>query len=625
MPVARKKQQKNSKLRYLEYYDLQSTFDKLYDDSCKNKCFNHLYEIISSDENIKLAYRNIKRNSGSVTSGTDNITVRDIEKIPTDKFVLIVKKKLQWYKPKTVKRVEIPKPNGKTRPLGIPTMWDRVVQQCILQVLEPICEAKFHERSNGFRPNRSAEHAISQAGHMIQRSHCHYVVDIDIKGFFDNVNHSKLIKQMWQMGIQDKKLLCIIKEMLKAPIKMPDGTIELPKKGTPQGGILSPLLSNIVLNELDWWISNQWETFPTQHDYDQVNPNGSIDRGNAYRALRNTNLKEIYIVRYADDFKIFCKNRNDANKIFEAIKKWLWERLRLQISDEKSRIVNLRNGYSEFLGFKLKAIRRGNKYVISSRISDKAIQRITMKLKEQIKNVVNPANVKDEAKEISLYNSMVMGIHNYYCIATKCSIDFSKIARSINFVLKNRLMDRLKKQGDLKGFKVIRDRYGQSKQMRYVHNMPIIPVGYAQYKIPFYKKRSINMYTPEGRIEIHKKLGVNMNILLSLMRMKETNKSIEYMDNRLSLYSAQNGKCAITDKVLELYEIRCHHKIPLQYGGSDRYGNLIILHKDVHMLIHAVNTDTINKYLEIIKPTKTQLQKINTLRIKAKRNVICMS
>ena len=620
--MAREKREKNSKLRHMEYYDLQSTFDKLYADSCNNKIFNNLYSIIVCDENIKLAYRNIKRNSGSVTSGTDGITVNDIEKIPLDKFVAIVKKKFQWYKPKTVKRVEIPKPNGKTRPLGIPAMWDRVVQQCILQVLEPICEAKFYERSNGFRPNRSAEHAISQAGHMIQRSHLHYVVDSDIKGFFDNVNHSKLIKQMWRLGIQDKKLICIIKEMLKAPILLPNGEIVNPDKGTPQGGILSPLLSNIVLNELDWWITSQWETFPTRHNYDYLNSNGGINRGNAYRALRNTNLKEIYIVRYADDFKIFCKNFSDANKIFIATKNWLWERLGLQISEEKSKVVNLKKGYSEFLGFKLKAIKRGNKYVVSSRVNDKALQRITVELKEQIKKIATPINLNDEAKEVSLYNSMVMGIHNYYCIATKCSLDFSNIARSINFVLQNRLMDRLRKQGTLTGFKVIRDRYGRSKQLRYIHDMPVIPIGYVQYKIPFYKKRSINIYTVEGRSEIHKKLGVNMHILLALMRMKDINNSIEYMDNRLSLYSAQNGKCAVTGRVLELGEIHCHHKIPLKYGGTDRYGNLIIIHEYVHHLIHATDNDIIKKYLKLLSLTDSQVKKINLLREKAKLSKI---
>ena len=107
---------------------------------------------------------------------------------------------------------------------------DRLIQQCVLQVLEPICEAKFFERSNGFRPNRSAENAIAQAERMVQRMNLHYVVDVDIKGFFDNVNHGKLLKQMWTLGIRDKKLLCIISAMLKAEVV----GIGFPEKGTPQ-------------------------------------------------------------------------------------------------------------------------------------------------------------------------------------------------------------------------------------------------------------------------------------------------------------------------------------------------------------------------------------------------------
>ena len=213
-------------------------------------------EIIEREENIKLAYRTIKMNSGSNTAGVDRRTIKNLMELSEEEYVRLIRKQFSNYHPRPVRRVEIPKPNGKMRPLGIPTIVDRIVQQCVLQVMEPICEAKFSENSNGFRPNRSAETAIAQCMRLIQVQHLYHVVDLDIKGFFDNINHTKLIRQIWALGIRDKKLLCILKEMLKAPIIMPNGEKVYPQKGTPQGGILSPLLANIVLNELDWWIAS---------------------------------------------------------------------------------------------------------------------------------------------------------------------------------------------------------------------------------------------------------------------------------------------------------------------------------------------------------------------------------
>lgn len=189
-----KKLLKKQKIRNCEYYDMQSIFDELYADSKKGCYFCNIVEIMKQPENIKLAYRNIKKNKGSKTAGTDKKTISDLSKWKENALIAHVQKRLDWYIPDTVRRVEIPKENGKTRPLGIPTIMDRLIQQCILQVLEPICEAKFFKRSNGFRPNHSAENAIAQAERLIQKVGCHYVVDIDIKSFFDNVNHGKLLK-----------------------------------------------------------------------------------------------------------------------------------------------------------------------------------------------------------------------------------------------------------------------------------------------------------------------------------------------------------------------------------------------------------------------------------------------
>ncbi len=616
---------KKNKIRHSEYYDLQDCFDKLYAKSKQGDVFTNLVEIISSEENIRLAYRNIKRNSGSHTSGVDKLSIKDIERLFADKLVEIIQRKFKFYKPKPVKRVEIPKPNGKTRPLGIPTIVDRLVQQCILQVLEPICEAKFHERSNGFRPNRSAEHALAQCYRMIQMQNLHFVVDVDIKGFFDNVNHSKLIRQMWALGIRDKQLICIIKEMLKAPIIMPDGSTQYPTKGTPQGGILSPLLANIVLNELDWWISSQWENMRIYNEYKvSYSKRGTVNKGSIYKALRTSGLKEMYIVRYADDFKIFCRKRSDADKVFIAVKQWLKDRLSLEISEEKSKVVNLKKQCSEFLGFKLKAVRKGGKFVVRSHMSEKAVKREIEKLKAQIVKIEHSNKRKSIGIEVNQYNLMVMGIHNYYRYATKVSSDCSKIQFIINTVLYNRLRKEVTRSGP-NGRSFICKQYGKSKMLRYICEMPIYPIGYVRTKNPMDKKKEICKYTAEGREEIHRNLKFNetvMTVLHMLARAYLPNRSVEYMDNRVSLYAAQYGRCAVTGKVLWIDEIHCHHKKPISQGGTDKYKNLVIVHIDVHKLIHATATEIIQAYLDKIKPNKSQLDKINKLRMLAGNTAI---
>ena len=599
---------KKQKLRNAEYYDMTDVYDNIYKESSKGKVFTNLMETIESENNILLAYRNIKKNSGSKTKGVDGKTIEDIENWTTDYLVYKVRKKLENYKPKAVRRVEIPKEgNNKTRPLGIPCIIDRIIQQCILQVLEPICEAKFHERSNGFRPNRSTEHAIAQSYKMIQGYKLNYVVDIDIKGFFDNVNHKKLRRQLWTIGIRDKKLLCIINEMLKAPVIMQNGLKRYPRKGTPQGGILSPLLSNVVLNELDWWVSNQWETLKTKNEYSCGGPKN--------RALKTTKLKEMYIVRYADDFKIFCRSRNDAEKIFKATKQWLKERLHLDISKEKSKVINLRTKYSEFLGFKMKATKKGDKWVVKSYMSDNAIKKAENKLISKIKRIQKAGEEGRAKYELDHYNLVVWGIHNYYQYATHISKNSSDIAFKVNRVWNNRFKRRLSKQGQLKpGY--LKDKYGKSSQIRYLDGFPITPIGYIQTKNPMYKKKVINKYTAEGRKEVHKSLGIDLKVIKEYMKKRKSNEKAEFSDNRISLYCAQKGRCYVTGLPLELDTLDCHHKKPRKLGGTDEYKNLVLVHVTIHKLIHAVKQETISKYSSILELNKAMIKKVNALRKK---------
>lgn len=541
---------------------MQSVFDELYENSLAKCEFKNLISIITAEENIRLAYRNLKKNAGSRTPGTDGKTIADLAKMSEPELIGFVQQKFNWYQPQSVRRKEIPKGNGKTRPLGIPTIMDRLIQQCVLQVMEPI--------------------------------------------------HGKLLRQIWSMGIHDKKLLSIISAMLKAEV----AGIGFPEKGTPQGGILSPLLSNIVLNELDWWITSQWVGMPTRHEYSgKIHENGTKDQSKKYRELRKTNLKECYIVRYADDFKIFCRKHSDAVKLFEATRAWLKERLGLDISPEKSKIVNLKHAYSDFLGFRIKVHKgKRNQYVVISHIAPKALDRIKETAKKKVKAIQHSSGEMEEFKAVSDYNSFVMGIHNYYRMATAASPDIQRLAFEIKISIKNRLQERVRRRSN-QTIPEYAKRYARSREIRFIGKNILLPIGYIQHHPPIHKKKSVNKYTAAGRAEIHKNLEcVDMSILHSLMKNPITSATVEYNDNRISLYVAQQGKCAITKKQLSLEEIHCHHKKPKSLGGGDNYANLIILHERIHRLIHATQKGTISAIMQTVQLNKQQLDKLNKLR-----------
>lgn len=613
-------------LRHTEYYHMQQRLDELYDSSLQNHEFTNLMSDILSDENILLAYRNMRSNTGSTTAGTDGKTIKDIAKLEPEVVIKNVRYymtgSVHGYRPKPVRRKDIPKPNGGIRPLGIPCIWDRLIQQCVKQIMEPICEAKFSDNSYGFRPDRSVENAMASVYRLLQKSHMCYVVEFDIKGFFDNVNHSKLIKQIWTMGIHDKTLIYIIKQMLKCPIKLQDGSVEYPTKGTPQGGILSPLLANIVLNELDHWVDSQWERNPVIYQYStSKNKSGGECFSNGYAGMRRkSNLKEIHIVRYADDFRIFCKTYEAAQRVLYATKAWLKERLKLDISDEKTRIVDVKNHYSEFLGFKMKLKLKSDKLVVQSHVSDKAMSRITHDLVEQAKNVAYNRKGHTARDEIVLYNQMVLGIHNYYNIATDVNLDFQKLKGRIHLIFLNRMKTGATTRYVKCGRPLTeseRKYYGKSNMIRYDAETkePIYPIGYVQHKSPIHKRKQVCRYTVNGRQLIHDNVSVNANLMYLLSAAKSYGRSIEYMDNRVSLYSAQKGKCAVTGyEFLSVDEIHCHHKIMKSKGGTDNYSNLVLILNDVHILIHAVDDSVIQKYLNILHLTKKQIEKVNQYR-----------
>ena len=393
-------------------YDMTDTFKELYTQGQSGKIFNNLYSLIISDNNILLAMKNISTSSGRHTKGIDGKTIAMYQKMSVENLIGIVKQRLNNFKPMKVRQIFIPKSNGTKRTLGILTFEDRLIQQCIRQVLEPICESKFHLNSFGFRSLRSTKHAVNKMILIIQMTKYDYCVDIDIKDFFDNINHEILLNQIYNLGIHDKKLLAIISKMLRVNV---EGE-KIKRTGLIQGSILSPLFSNIFLNELDWWLNAQCKTsnkLPTDN--------------------------KIYFVRYADDFKILCKTFSDAFKVFNTVKVWLAENLRLNISNEKSKIVNLRTQGSEFLGFKIKSNLKDGVYFVESHVSDNNKLKIQNNLCKIISRIDD--NGKNAKKVLKDLNRQIATSHNYYQSASHVKQDFQSIGRFCKNLLDAKLKD----------------------------------------------------------------------------------------------------------------------------------------------------------------------------------------
>ena len=585
------KNRKKQVLRNSEYYDLQSVHDELYSRSERGATFTNLMGIIMDERNVRLAYRNLKTNKGKNTPGTDGKIITDLGSLTTVELAEIVSNRLNDFKPQVIRRVMIPKPNGKERPLGIPTIEDKLVQQCIKQILEPILEAKSYKHSYGFRPNRSTEHAIKRLFHLTTCNRLHYAVDVDIKSFFDEVDHGKLLKQLWTLGIRDKTLLKIISKMLKAEVEG-EGVQE---KGLPQGGVLSTILANVVLNELDWWIHSQWQGVKTKTDF-------KTSRIKTV-ALQSTNLKEMHIVRYCDDFKILCRTAKDAQKTFVAVKEWLGERLGLEVNHEKSKVVNLRKNRSEFLGFEVKVKPKKKGYVMKSYVSRKSLKRIKMDIKNRlasIKKNPTPANCKN-------YNQAIIGRHNYYSLASNCNLDFNKIYFSVRKHLFNQTKHFRQKDGAItESYKKL---YGQyNYKITTIANVSLFPIGGVKMRKSKPFNPEICLYTEDGRSLIHTKLQPFLSSGIKyLLDYPDKNETVAVNDIRLSKYSGQRGKCYISGKPLDLENI-ITHRITTAY--DDNYSNIVLINKIASYLVHELNKATLTK---IIKDMNLSVKGYNRL------------
>jgi len=372
-----------------------------------------LLEKILSKDNLNNAYKQVYKNKGA--SGADGVTVDELSsyiKEHKEEILSLIRKRK--YKPQPVRRVYIPKENGKLRKLGIPSVIDRVLQQAIVQVLTPIYEEQFSNNSFGFRPGRSCEQAVIKALECFNDGY-EWIVDIDLQSFFDEVNQDKLMAIIHRT-IKDDDVISLIRKFLQSGV-MEKGVIQETRRGTPQGGNLSPLLSNIMLNELD----------------------------------KELEARELNFVRYADDCLIMVKSEKAANRVMESITTFITKKLGLKVNVEKSKIARPNN--IKYLGFGF--YKKINQNIWRPKPHIKSVEKFVYKLR-QILLRKRGIPLNQRLKELKY---LIYGWINYFRIA-----DMKKLLEKLDMKVRRKLRVIIWKQ-----WKKIKKRYTSLRKLGITH------------------------------------------------------------------------------------------------------------------------------------------------------------
>lgn len=564
--------------------------------------FKGLVEIMSSEVVIMTAIHNIKANKGSKTPGIDQKII-DKDYLQKDYYEVVtdIQNSFTNYKPDMVRRKWIPKPGKQEkRPLGIPTIKDRIVQECVKLIIEPILEAQFFQHSYGFRHWRDTHMALERVKDQVHRIGYYWIVEGDISRFFDNVNHTILIKKLYHMGIADRRILMIIKEMLKAGIMDECKKNEL---GTPQGGIISPILANVYLHQMDKWITREWENKVTQNNYSS--------KRNQYQSLhRYSNLKPAYLIRYADDWILLTDSKEHAEKWKYRISKFLETNLKLKLSDEKTLITNIKEKPIHFVGFTYKVIkepsmRKGYKPVV--RPQQERIDKKLLEIIQDIKMLRLPMTKENLIESISKINSKIRGIINYYSAANMVYFSLAKYHRRITTVAMNSLRRKgviFKPAREVNNLIALHSNYSTWIPAIKLPNEQLIGItspAFCKYQKTYNKNQEETPFSSKGR-ELHLKRTRKQ---LSLARMEEIlqvpeiikfNKydkskeiyNYEYFMNRMYAFNRDKGRCKICgEPIINGDKFHCHHistNLPLQQ--INKVQNLLSTHSKCNKLIH---------------------------------------
>ena len=588
--------------------ELLALLDKLYQQSREAReagerpAFKGLLEIMSAEATIVTAIHNIKSNHGSDTPGVDNKTMKRDYLQKSYKWVINdIRTAFEKFEPQKVRRKYIDKPGKKEkRPLGIPTIRDRIVQECMRIVMEPIMEAQFFEHSYGFRPMRDTAMALERLNFITFHTGYYWFVEGDISKCFDHIDHATLLRRLYHMGIKDRRVLQIIKQMLKAGVL---DECEVNEEGTMQGGIISPLLANAYLDIMDEWVTKQWELKHTEHAYIQ----DSAKR----RALKKTNLVPGFLVRYADDFVIITDSREHAEFWKASLQAFLETGMKLTLSKEKTLITDVRKKHACFLGYEFRVVKGKGEhgYVTRTRPDRERLCRKVDALTDSIKKIPRETSREKLIDEINRINSQIRGVIQYYQCCTWVSVSMEKYGRKLQLAASRRL----------KQFK------GKWIPAKETQNLPRIHQNYRQ-KLPSVKYRDIYIgvtsltfcqwqetrgknpketpYTKEGR-DINFRRTKKKRIQARLDELYSENvatavlngkwghlNNFEFVMNRAYALNRDRLKCRVCGKWLidnTPYTHRINPRLPLD--RVNRVNNLISVHRKCYQAINMPGMD----------------------------------